>query len=212
MATVTPGYWYCPRCLGKDLYQAPRQVGSVSFGRVFDGFDANPDQESIGVGQRAIQANVWICRSCGERAVYQKKIKHLTPSEQKRSDNNFGAFMLVFAAFFIIVGFSMINSVADTGQSVDPFAWISLILGAISAFFGVISLQKKDGKTNLNPSISIADSPSPTNIQSPDKTDSLTSQSSSNNNNQEFKLLSCSKCRTLRTSLVSKCPYCERQS
>jgi hypothetical protein len=103
VATFRGGYWYCPRCRGKDLYRAPRQVGSVGLGRFFDGLDSNPDLESIGFGQRAIEKMVWLCRSCGERAVHMPKVKVLTKEERERLDSRFGillTFITALSGFF----------------------------------------------------------------------------------------------------------------
>ena len=130
MATITPGFWYCPRCRGKDLYRAPRQVGSVGFGRAFDGFDSDSDAESIGISQRSLEMQVWLCRNCGERAVYQKQVKHLTPEEKKSSDTNFGLIMLIFSILIFFAGVSFV-------MSDDSSGWLFIVGGL---FFGSIGL------------------------------------------------------------------------
>ena len=142
MASVTPGYWHCPRCSSKDLYRAPRQVGTVGFGRGLDGPDANSDLEAMSFAQKSLEKEVLLCRSCGERAVYIRPVKHLTKEEQKRSNNALSAFMYVVSLFFIVVGIAQINSVADTGPSVPGFAWLSIVAGIVSGGFGFLVNKK----------------------------------------------------------------------
>ena len=138
MATMTPGYWHCPRCSSKDLYKAPRQVGTMGFGRSFDGFDSNPDLESVGFAQRSLEKEVLLCRACGERAVYVKRVKHYTKAEQKSNDVNFGIFMLV-------IGIGSAISVRDTGQDVPGLAFFGIIAGLISGAFGFLFFSKSKG-------------------------------------------------------------------
>jgi hypothetical protein len=115
----------------------------MGFGKSFDGFDSNPDLESVGFAQRSLEKEVLLCRACGERAVYVKKVKHLTKEEQKKSDNAFSVFMFITSALFLIVGLLQINSVADTGQSIPGFAWICILAGVVFGAFGSLLFSKK---------------------------------------------------------------------
>jgi hypothetical protein len=66
-------YLECPRCRGKDFYEAVRQVGSIgSFGEI-------GDSERFVGGQRAVNKKVKLCRECGEQPITKSRMS--TPQE-----------------------------------------------------------------------------------------------------------------------------------
>lgn len=193
MATITPAHWYCPRCRGKDLYRAPRQVGSFGLGRAFDGFDSDSDAESIGFSQRSLEMQVWLCRNCGERAVYQKQIKHLTPEEEESSDKNFGILMFAFALLFFVVGITSANSVRDTNQNVPGLAWFGIIAGLVFGGFGFLGFSSARSRKPDNFTFRSLSSPSePNNSSSSEPTDSGSSEPNK----------ICPKCKAMRPARV----------
>lgn len=193
MATITPGYWYCPRCQSKDLYRAPRQVGSVGIGRAFDGFDSDSDLESIGLVQRPLELQVWLCRNCGERAVHQKQVKHLTLEEQKSSDTNFGAFLLTVSVFSFVGGISSV-------KSEDSWGWLFIVAGLFFGSIGLLVLSSNPKNRIRIDTRPIVTKPTPS--QTPPKVNEF----------ESIKLISCSKCRHLYTSALTKCPFCQTQT
>jgi hypothetical protein len=78
---TTPGYRICPRCDERDnYYLAPRVVGQVGIARNFEIGDA----EFLGGGAKSVEAEVELCKNCGERVKYVAEVVEYSPEETRQ--------------------------------------------------------------------------------------------------------------------------------
>jgi hypothetical protein len=78
---ITPSYRICPRCDQRDnYYLAPRVVGQVGIGRGFEIGDA----EFLGGGAKSVEAEVELCKNCGERVKYVAEVVEYSPEETRQ--------------------------------------------------------------------------------------------------------------------------------
>jgi hypothetical protein len=78
---TTPGYRICPRCDERDnYYLAPRVVGQVGIARGFEIGDA----EFIGGGAKSVEAEVELCKNCGERVKYVAEVVEYSAEETRQ--------------------------------------------------------------------------------------------------------------------------------
>ena len=78
---TTPGYRICPRCDQRDnYYLAPRVVGQVGIARNFEIGDA----EFLGGGAKSVEAEVELCKNCGERVKYVAEVVEYSPEETRQ--------------------------------------------------------------------------------------------------------------------------------
>ena len=126
------GFWKCPRCDSNEVYFAKRQIGQ--FGVLRDGPNA---QDSI--MSKSIEADVGLCKNCGERSNYTKPkyiYSDLEKLEVRKTSAKFGAM------FCLPVGVSMtITSIQRYSMSNKTMANF-IILGVFSTIFGIYCLVK----------------------------------------------------------------------
>jgi hypothetical protein len=78
---ITPSYRICPRCDQRDnYYLAPRVVGQVGIARNFEIGDA----EFLGGGAKSVEAEVELCKNCGERVKYVAEVVEYSPEETRQ--------------------------------------------------------------------------------------------------------------------------------
>lgn len=78
---ITPSYRICPRCDQRNnYYLAPRVVGQVGIARGFEIGDA----EFIGGGAKSVEAEVELCKNCGERVKYVAEVVEYSPEETRQ--------------------------------------------------------------------------------------------------------------------------------
>ena len=139
MATITPGYHECPRCLSRDVYFAKRAVGQV--GNLMDLPEgiANP---KIGFD---IEKDVAICRACGERANWIPEKTEYSDSEKKaryaKSQRVQGKITAPIFLFGGIAGLYMGNDMSKMGA--EPFSFYALSSASFVAFILVILRNRK---------------------------------------------------------------------
>jgi hypothetical protein len=139
MATITPGYHECPRCLTRDVYFAKRAVGQV--GNLIDLPEgiANP---KIGFD---IEKDVAICRACGERANWIPEKTEYSDSEKKERYAKSQRVQGKIAApiFFLCVMFGIYagNEMSKVGE--DPILYYAFSFAGVSALIWIILRNRK---------------------------------------------------------------------
>ena len=139
MATITPGYHECPRCLTRDVYFAKRAVGQV--GNLMDLPEgiANP---KIGFD---IEKDVAICRACGERANWIPEKTEYSDSEKKERYAKSQRVQGKIAApiFFLCVMFGIYagNEMSKVGE--DPILYYAFSFAGVSALIWTILRNRK---------------------------------------------------------------------
>ena len=130
---ITPSYRICPRCDQRDnYYLAPRVVGQVGIARGFEIGDA----EFIGGGAKSVEAEVELCKNCGERVKYVAEVVEYSAEEtRQRSKQGVKSGLVTFvisslAAFY--VGRHYINLYEES------YPW--LIAAVTSTMTSLISL------------------------------------------------------------------------
>ena len=73
---IIPAHYKCPRCNGTDQYFAKRVVGQM--GGVLDTSNSSFNPGFV----RPVEADVALCRACGERMNFIKKQEILTTPEE----------------------------------------------------------------------------------------------------------------------------------
>ena len=85
---ITPGYYTCPRCNSRDHYFAKRTVGQIGVAGDFN-TPVNPGM------LRGVEADVALCRECGERMNYTPQQKIAETEKEKQSENAKGVFGVI---------------------------------------------------------------------------------------------------------------------
>ena len=139
MATMTPGYHECPRCLTHDVYFAKRAVGQVgNFIDLPEGI-TNP---KIGFD---IEKDVAICRDCGERANWIPEKTEYSDSEKKeryaKSQRVQGKIAAPIFLLCVIVGLYAGSEMSKMGE--EPFLYYAFSSAGVVAFIWVILRNRK---------------------------------------------------------------------
>lgn len=82
MPTVVPGYWECPRCKGREVYFAKREVGTI--GTLID-LPNGPATPGIA---RSVEKDVALCYECRERANWIPPRTEFSEEELKTQARN----------------------------------------------------------------------------------------------------------------------------
>ena len=78
---IIPEKYSCPKCLGSDHYFAKRTVGQMGVAMDFSNTSVNPGM------LRGVEADVALCRECGERMNYTPQQKIAETEKEKQSEN-----------------------------------------------------------------------------------------------------------------------------
>jgi hypothetical protein len=139
MATVTPGYHECPKCLTHDVYFAKRAVGQVgNFIDLPEGI-TNP---KIGFD---IEKDVAICRACGERANWiPEKTEYSDAEKKERYAKSQRVQGKIAAPIILLCGIAALYMGSDMSKmGEEPLLYYALSCAAFVAFIWVILRNRK---------------------------------------------------------------------
>lgn len=139
---IVPSYWECPRCNERDnSYLAPRVVGQVGMAR---GFDIG-DNEMAGGISRAVEKEVQLCKSCGERVKFFPEVVTYSDEESRERGKTGLRNGFVMFLIFLVASIAFFSKFALT-MNETLFIIIELILIAftlLAASIMVSSIKDK---------------------------------------------------------------------
>ena len=131
MATTTPGFYECPRCLKRDIYFAKRVVGQI--GNIID-LPQGVTNPKFGLD---VEKDVALCRECGERANWIPEKVEYTESEQGIRKNKSQRLQSKFAGFVGTLGGLAVFYMASGLNRIGSDASGYYLASAIFFLFGL---------------------------------------------------------------------------